>query len=70
MMIFRFNCFDTGYPISGFVDFLCFNYVFDKGLDPVYRRNSVEFLIDFRKLENLEIMSLGWVLGSRFSNWL
>ena len=28
------------------------------GLDPVYKWNSVEFLIDFWELENLEIMSL------------
>ena len=40
------------------------------GLDPVYRTNSVEFLVDFRELESLEIMSLGWVLGSHFSNGL
>ena len=40
------------------------------GLDPVYKRNSAEFLIDFQELENLEIMSLGWILGSCFSNML
>ena len=40
------------------------------GLDLVYKQNSVEFLIHFRELENLEIMSLDWVLGSRFSNGL
>ena len=40
------------------------------GLDPGYKRNSVEFSVDFRELENLEIMSLSWVSGFRFSNGL
>ena len=40
------------------------------GLDPVYKRNSPECLVDFRELESLETMSLGWVLGSHFSNGL
>ena len=52
-----FNCFLNGCFLIG-------------GLGLKYRRNSVEFLIDFQELENLEIMSLGWILGSRFSNGL
>ena len=43
-------------------------YFLARGLNLVYRQNSVQFSIDFWELENLEIMSLGWVLGSRFSN--
>ena len=45
-------------------------YFLAGGLDFVYRQNSIEFLVDFWELENLEIMSLGWVLGSYFSNRL
>ena len=55
----------------GFVLRCYINYYFlTGGLGPKYKWNSVEFLIDFRKLENLEIISLGWALGSRFSNGL
>ena len=32
-----------------------------RGLGLVYRQNSIEFLINFQELVNLEIMSLGWV---------
>ena len=39
-------------------------------LDPVYKWNFVKFSIDFLELENLEVMSLGWALGFRFSNKL
>ena len=52
------------------MDFCVSTMYLIRGLDPVYRRNSVEFLIDFRKLENLEIMSLDCVLGFYFSNGL
>ena len=49
----------------------CFElYFLVRGLDSVYKWNSVEFLIDFQELENLEIMFVGWVSGSRFSNEL
>ena len=49
----------------------CFElYFLVGGLDSVYKRNFVKFLVDFRELENLEIMSLDWVSGSRFSNGL
>ena len=44
--------------------------LFDMGLGLVYRRNSTKILIDFWELENLEIMYLGWVSGSFFSNGL
>ena len=46
---------------------LCF---LTEGLGHIYKRNSIEFLVDFWKLENLEIVPLGWVLGSCFSNGL
>ena len=46
---------------------LCF---LTRGLGPVYKRNSVEFLIDFKELKSLEIMSLGWPSSSHFSNGL
>ena len=36
-------------------------YFLIRGLDPVYKWNSIEFSIDFRELKNLGIMSLGWV---------
>ena len=45
-------------------------YFLAGGLDPIFKRSSIEFLVDFWKLENLEIMSLGWVLGSCLSNGL
>ena len=45
-------------------------YFLAGGLDPIYRRNSVEFSIHFQELENLKIMSLGWALGPHFSNGL
>ena len=40
------------------------------GLGSVYKWNFVEFLIDFRGLESLKIMSLGWASSSHFSNGL
>ena len=50
---------------------LFINYYFlIKGLGPFYKRNFVKFLIDFRELESLEIMSLDWVSDSHFSNEL
>ena len=56
----------TGYLIR---DYGCWFYnlgFLARGLDPVYKRNSGEFLVDFLELVSLEIMSLGWVLGSHF----
>ena len=41
----------TGYPFLGFVGVIFMNCIFlDRGFSPVYRRNSVEFSIDFREL--------------------
>ena len=59
----------TGYPIEEFV-FGCFiNCYFLAGsLGPIYKRNSVEFLIDFWELEYLEIVPNRLGKGSRFSN--
>ena len=31
MMILHFKCFDTGYLISGFLDYLFYNCIFDRG---------------------------------------
>ena len=43
------------YPIEGFVLSYSINYYFlIKGLDPIYRRNSTKFSVDFLEL-NLEI---------------
>ena len=36
------------------------------GLSQKYRRNSIKFLVDLQELENLEIMSLGLILGFHF----
>ena len=62
------NCLDISYHDLWIICYeLCF---LTRGLDTIYKRNSVEFLVDFWKLENLEIMPIGWVFGSRFSNGL
>ena len=37
------------------------------GLEPVYKWKFTKFLVDFQELESLEIMSLDWILGFRFS---
>ena len=58
IMIFCFKCFDTEYLVSRFMDYLFYNCVFDRGLDLVYGQNSTKFLVDFRELENLKIISL------------
>ena len=51
MMIFRFKCFDTGYPMMGFVlDCYKLFFSFSGGLGQKYRQNSVEFLVDFQEL--------------------
>ena len=61
----------SGYPISRFVDYIFYiNCIFDRGLDSIFKRNYVAFLVDFRELKNLEIMSLDWISSSRFSNEL
>ena len=59
----------SGYPVS-FVSY-CFElYFLTKGLDPVYKWNFVEFLVNFRELKNFKMMSLNWVLDLCFSNGL
>ena len=46
-----------GYPVLGFVDYMFYKlWIWQKGLDPVYKHDFVEFLIDFLELENLEIV--------------
>ena len=41
----------SGYPFLGFVGVFFMNCIFlGRGFSPVYRRNSVEFSIDFREL--------------------
>ena len=63
----------TGYFVIGFRICIDINYelcFLTRGLGLVYKRNSTEFSIDFQKLKNLEIVPLGWVLDSFFSNKL
>ena len=62
------NCLDISYRDLWIICYeLC---LLTGGLDPIYKRNSVEFSINFQEIENLKIVSLGYVLGFRFSNRL
>ena len=65
--MFRFNvlnCLDISYR-----DFwiICYELCFlTRGLDPVYKWNSIKYLIDFWELESLEILSLDWASSLLF----
>ena len=68
LMTICFQCLMIGYPIERFVLVCYIKYCFLVGdLSPIYRRNSVEFLVDFWELKLLEITWLiGWVRVSIF----
>ena len=61
----------TRYPIErSLLINLWIVFFLTRGLVPIYKWNSVEFFVELRELENLETMSLSWVLDSHFSNGL
>ena len=63
----------TGYPFLGFMVVVVYElYLFGRGFSLVYKRNSAEFLIDFRELEYFRNLLSSSFEGQdfRFSNGL
>ena len=55
----------AGYPLLGFVEYLFYKLHFlGRGFSLVYRRNSVEFSVDFRVLGYFRGLSF-YILGVR-----